>query len=180
MLNIIVPSQELWDDKTQEFVYTDEQSLRLEHSLVSLSKWESKWHKPFFSKEAKTFEETLDYIRCMTLTQNVNPIVYNSLSDENISRINEYIDDPMTATWFINEEKGGFNGRQITSELIYYWMVTLKIPFECQKWHMNRLLTLIKVCNIEGQPKKNLSQREIMQRNAALNAERKKKLKTKG
>lgn len=180
MLDIIIPSTELWDERNEKFVYTKSYTLRLEHSLVSLSKWESKWMKPFLSKHEKTFEETIDYIKCMTLTQNVDPDAYNHLSDANIKQINEYIECPMTATTFLKEKSGGSNGEQTTSELIYYWMIALNIPFECQKWHLNRLLTLIKVCSIKNQPSKKMSKNDIRSRNAALNAARRKKLNTKG
>ena len=179
MLQIIVPATEQWDEIKQEFVYTKETTLQLEHSLVSLSKWESKWCKPFLSKEDMTAEETIDYIRCMTITQNVNPEVYTCLSDENITQIHDYIQAPMTATFF-RKENGPPSREIITSELIYYWMITLNIPFECQKWHLNRLLTLIRVCNIKNQPAKRRSQREIMEYNTALNEARRKKLNSKG
>lgn len=181
MLQIIIPAIEQWDEKKEEFVYTKEQKLELEHSLISLSKWESKWCKPFLTRENKTVDETLDYIRCMTITQNVKPEVYSLITNENIKDVNQYIDSPMTATKFFSEEKKGtINREQVTSELIYYWMISLGIPFECQKWHLNRLLTLIRVCNIKNSPKKKMSTREIMSRNAALNAARKKQLGTTG
>ena len=180
MLKIIIPSTEMWDEVNEKFVYSKEQVLQLEHSLVSLSKWESKWCKPFLSKENKTFEETIDYIRCMTINQQVPDEVYNCLTGENIREINEYISAPMTATRFSNDVMGKGSREQITSELIYYWMIALNIPFECQKWHINRLLTLIRVCNIKNQPSKKMSRREIMSRNTALNAARRKKLRTNG
>ena len=180
MLQITIPAVELWDERKQEFITTKEQTLQLEHSLVSLSKWESKWCKPFLNKQKKTFEETLDYIKCMTLTQNVDPEVYNYLTNENIKEINEYIGAPMTATYFSDEKTSKTNREQVTAELIYYWMIALNIPFECQKWHLNRLLTLIKVCSIKNQPPKKRSKKDIMSRNAALNAARRKQLNTKG
>ena len=180
MLKIIIPSTEMWDEVNEKFVYSKEQVLQLEHSLVSLSKWESKWCKPFLSKENKTFEETIDYIRCMTINQNIPDEVYNCLTGENIREINEYISAPMTATRFSNDAIGKGSREQITSELIYYWMIALNIPFECQKWHINRLLTLIRVCNIKNHPSKKMSRREIMSRNTALNAARRKKLRTNG
>lgn len=182
MLQITIPATELWDDRNQVFINTKEQTLQLEHSLVSISKWESKWCKSFLSKTEKTYDETIDYIKCMTITQNVSPEVYDRLTKENIEQINEYIQAPMTATHFLDEEKSGrSNGEQVTSELIYYWMIALNIPIdECQKWHINRLLTLIRVCNIKNQPAKKMSRREIMSRNAALNAARRKQLNTKG
>ena len=180
MLEIVIPETEQWDEVKQEFISTKEQTLKLEHSLVSLSKWESKWCQPFLSKKDKTVEQTIDYIKCMTLTQNVDPNVYNLLTKDNILKINEYISAPMTATTFHQENRGGGNSELITSELIYYWMVSLNIPFECQKWHLNRLLTLIKVCSIKNQPPKKMSKKDIMSRNAALNAARRKQLNSKG
>lgn len=180
MLQITIPATEQWDEARQEFVYTKAQTLQLEHSLVSLSKWESRWNKAFLSKNEKTFEETLDYIKCMTLTQNVKPEVYGFLTNENIVQINRYIEAPMTATYFMEEDHKSMNRETITAELIYYWMIALNIPFECQKWHLNRLLTLIKVCNIKNAPPKRKSKKEIMSRNAALNAARRKRLNTRG
>jgi hypothetical protein len=180
MLRITIPAVEQWDEIKQEFVFTKEQTLSLEHSLVSLSKWESKWCKAFLTKDEKSFEETLDYIKFMTLTQNVDPEVYNYLTNGNISEINEYIEAPMTATYFSDEKTSKTSTEQVTAELIYYWMIALNIPFECQKWHLNRLRTLIKVCSIKNQPPKKRSKKDIMSRNAALNAARKKQLNTKG
>ena len=180
MLRITIPAVEQWDEAKQEFISTKEQTLSLEHSLVSLSKWESKWCKAFLTKQEKTFEETLDYIKCMTLTQNVDPEVYKYLTNGNIGEVNKYIEAPMTATYFSEDKNGKTSREQITAELIYYWMISLNIPFECQKWHLNRLLTLIKVCNIKNTPPKKRSKKEIMSRNAALNAARRKQLNTKG
>lgn len=181
MLNITIPAIDGWDDDKQEFVdIKPSRTLSLEHSLISLSKWESKWCKPFISTKDKTQEEIIDYIKCMTLTQNVADDVYNRLSFENIKQINEYINAPMTATRFFNDKNVKTSREQITSEIIYYWMITLNIPFECQKWHLNRLLTLIRVCNIKNQPPKKMNRREILSRNAALNAARRKQLNTKG
>ena len=179
MLRIVVPGQEFWDEEKQEFINTKEQVLQLEHSLISLSKWEAKWCKVFLSKQEKTAEETIDYIKCMTITPNVDPEVYNRLTKENIKEIEDYIAAPMTATYFSSNDNKPSH-EQVTSELIYYWMIALTIPFECEKWHLNRLLTLIKVCNIKNQPPKKMGKREIMSRNAALNAARRKQLNTKG
>ncbi len=180
MLIITIPAAELFNEKTNEFITTKEQTLQLEHSLVSLSKWESKWCKPFLTKETKTFEETIDYIKCMTITQNVNPNVYNFLTASNIEDIKNYIEAPMTATTFSEDKQAGRNREITTSEVIYQWMISLNIPMECQKWHLNRLLTLIRVCNVKNTPPKKMSKRDIMNRNAALNAARKKQLNTKG
>lgn len=180
MLWLTIPASEQWDAKRREFIYTKEQTLQLEHSLVSLSKWESKWCKPFLSKNDKTSEETLDYIKCMTLTQNVHPDVYNSITNAQIDRIKDYISAPMTATTFSEDPNGKRNSEIVTAELIYYWMIALNIPFECQKWHLNRLLTLIRVCNIKNTPPKKRSKRDIMSRNHALNAARRNSLRTKG
>lgn len=180
MLKITIPATEQWDEAKEQFVSTKEQTLQLEHSLVSLSKWESKWCKSFLYTKEKTFEETLDYIKCMTITPNVAPEVYDCLTKENIQAINDYIGAPMTATYFHEDRTGRGSREQVTSELIYYWMIALNIPFECQKWHLNRLLTLIRVCNIKNQPPKKMSRRAIMSRNAALNASRRKQLGTNG
>ena len=180
MLSIVIPEVEVFDESKQEFVTMKEQTLCLEHSLVSLSKWESKWCKPFLTKQEKTYKETIDYIKYMTLTPNVDPEVYNFLTDANIDEIMAYIHAPMTATTFSNERTSNAGREIVTSELIYYWMVTLNIPFECQKWHLNRLLTLIKVCNIKSTPPKKMSRREILRRNSAINAARKKQLNTNG
>ena len=179
MLKLTIPSIEMYDEVLKEFIVTRPFSIQLIHSLVSISKWESKWKKAFLSKDKKTVEETIDYIRCMTITQNVPPEVYDRLTNDNIESINEYIEAPMTAT--IINNKGGKTSREvITSEVIYYWMISLNIPFECQKWHLNRLLTLINVCNIKNQPAKKMSRREILNRNKALNEQRRKKLNTRG
>ena len=180
MLQIVISGTEQWDEVHQEFVYTKEQTLILEHSLVSISKWEAKWHKSFLSKKEKTHEETLDYIKCMTLTPNVDPEVYNCLTPDIFEQINNYIAAPMTATVFSNEKGGPANREVVTSELIYYWMIALNIPFECQKWHLNRLLTLIRVCNIKNAPPKKMGKRALMSRNASLNAARRQSLNTRG
>ena len=181
MLRITIPlSQEEWDEENEEFVGPIYETLCLEHSLVSLSKWESKWHKPFLSKVEKSYEEIVDYIKCMTVTKNVDPEVYNHITSENMKQINEYIENPMTATTFSDDGSGKRNREIITSEIVYYWMITLGIPFECQKWHLNRLLALIRVCNIKNSPKKKMSASSIMARNAELNAARRKALNSKG
>ena len=181
MLQIIIPlTKEGWDEVNEEFVEPIYKTLCLEHSLVSLSKWESKWHKPFLSKVEKSYEEIIDYIKCMTVTKNVDPEVYNHITSENMKQIDEYIEDPMTATTFSDDVSGKRNREIITSEIIYYWMITLGIPFECQKWHLNRLLALIRVCNINNSPKKKMSASSIMARNAELNAARRKALNSKG
>ena len=181
MLQIIVPiTPEGWDDEKQEFVEPETIELQLEHSLVSLSKWESKWCKPFLSDKEKTDEETLDYVKYMTLTQNVDPDVYNHLTQANHLAIRNYINAPMTATTF-SEDKNGKRSREvITAELMYYWMISLNIPFECQNWHLNRLLTLVRVCNIKNQPPKKRSKRETASRYAAMNAARRKQYNSKG
>lgn len=180
MLTITIPAKELFDEKTQTFFSTKEQTIVLEHSLVSLSKWESKWHKPFLTQDEKTLPETIDYIKCMTITQNVDDDSYNFLSGSNIKEINNYISDPMTATTFYEDPQRAGKKETVTSELIYYWMISLNIPMECQKWHLNRLLTLIRVCNVKNAPPKKMGKGEIMRRNAALNAARRKQFNTKG
>lgn len=179
MLSIVVPEREYYDEDKNEFIHSKETTLQLEHSLVSLSKWESKWNKPFLSSKDKTDEEILDYIRCMTITQNVDPSVYLRLSKQNVEQIVNYINLPMTATTFSDRENGK-KREIITAEIVYYWMISLNVPFECQKWHLNRLLTLIKVCSIKNTPPKKMSKNEILNRNRALNASRRRALGSKG
>lgn len=180
MLTIRIPQTELWDENTNEFIQFSGKKLQLEHSLVSLAKWEAIWKKPFITriKTVKTREETLSYVQCMTITQNVDPYVYKFLTDDNLEEIRKYIDDPMTATTF--QEHGGSSNEGITAEVIYYWMIAFNIPFECQKWHLNRLLTLIKVCSIKNQPPKKMSNRQLLSHNSKLNAARRAALHTKG
>ena len=180
MLTIDIPAVELYDEEKNEFQTIKGQTLVLEHSLVSVAKWESKWCKPFLTKEKKTPEESADYIRCMTITQNVNPDVYKNISNKVIDQVTAYIEEPMTATTFPKNDRRSINREIITAEIIYYWMIALNIPIEFQKWHLNRLLTLINVCNIKNQPSKKMSRKEILERNRALNNARRKNLGTGG
>lgn len=178
MLKIAIPETEYWDSVNERFINLKSQVLSMEHSLISISKWESKWHKPFNSDVPKTYEESLDYLRCMTLTPNVNPLIYRAIPDEAIKRIDAYIHDPMTATTV--KDYGNRKSREVvTSELVYYWMITLGIPMECQKWHFNRLLTLIRVCEAKNNPKK-MGRREALDQQRALNKARRAKYHTKG
>ena len=180
MLKITVPATESYDPISNTFFTTKEQVLTLEHSLLSISKWESKWEKPFLDRNTKkTIEESRDYIRCMTITQNVDPDVYYALTDNNYQEIIDYMSKPMTATWFKNDNKPP-SRKIITAEIIYYYMVALQIPFSCEKWHFNKLMTLIRVCNEENKPNKKMSKREIMANNRALNEARRAKMKSKG
>lgn len=187
MLTITVPSIELFDDATQTFTTTKEVTITLEHSLISLSKWESRWKKPFLKEnDTKTKEEVIDYIRCMTITQNVSDDTYFAIAVNSsiCEEIQNYINDPMTATTFSNKNPHAAKSTQIvTSELIYYWMIQLNIPVEFQKWHLSRLLTLIKICEIKNASangSKNMSKSAIRNRNRALNAQRKARLGTSG
>jgi hypothetical protein len=186
MLELTISGKEIFNEQTQEFLTTKPCVLRLEHSLVSISKWESKWHKPFLSttSDKKTDAELRDYIRCMTITQNVDPNVYQSLSAEEVKKINAYIGDPMTATTFSNRRQEGASTKSevYTSELIYYWMIAYQIPFECQCWHLNRLLTLIKICSIKNNTGKEgkMSKRATLASNRAINEARRKASGSKG
>lgn len=179
MLQITIPASRGWDETTQRFVYTPETILQMEHSLVSISKWESKWCKPFLTNRQKTYEETLDYIKCMTLNS-VEPHIYEFLTEDNVRQIDEYMRAPMTATTFSDDKNHKPSREIITTELIYYWMFSLNIPLECQDWHINRLFTLIKVCSLKNSPPKKMSKKELYSRNAALNAARKQQHNTKG
>ncbi len=188
MLQIEVPETEYFDESTSTFGKIPRKVLHLEHSLLSISKWESKWHKPYLGspnikpeKQQKTDEEIFDYIRCMSIDKDVDPNTFRFIPPKEVDRIREYINDPMTATWFSNRPDQKRGSREIvTSEVIYYWMIALNIPFECQKWHLNRLLTLIRVCNLKQQPPKKMSKSAISKQNAAINAARRSRMGTKG
>lgn len=181
MLSINIKSRELFDERTSEFITVKGGTLKLEHSLVSISKWESKWKIPFLSKEKKTNEQIDDYIRCMSVNGDPDPILIASISSEDKNRIIDYIEEKQTATWFTNlDGKRNTQSDIITSERIYYWMIVYQIPHEYEKWHLSRLLTLIEICNRENTPPKKMTQAEIIARNKALNAERKAKLHSRG
>ena len=188
MLTITIPETEYYDEEKSRFIVFKGATISLEHSLLSLSKWESKWHIHFIENKTITNEQLLDYIKCMTLTQNVDPLAYYCLTPENIEQIRDYIKDPMTATTFSNVKTSkpgamNYSGRYVTSELIYYWMTASQIPWEAQKWHLNRLLTLIRVCSEENDPdkhKKKKPQAEVLKENAAINAARRAKSGSKG
>lgn len=179
MLELTIPRRTFFKESTSEFIEIDETTLKLEHSLISLSKWESKLKKPFLSKEKHSKEEMLYYVECMSVNSNVDSMIYRTIPDEYFKIITDYIDDPMTATTI--SDNSNSNSRDIiTSEIIYFWMIELGIPFECQKWHLNRLITLIRVCSIKKGPQRKMSKREILEQNQRLNEDRKKKANTKG
>lgn len=182
MLHLTIPETEQFDNATQEFVTLEAVQLEFEHSLVSLSKWESKWETPFLSSKDKTDEQTVDYIHMMCLTPGVTPEDLNRLTDSNLSEINRYITASMTATWF-NEPKTDKSSTQaITAEIIYYWMVSLNIPFECENWHLNRLITLVKVINQKNAPEKKqkMGKQSLAAQRREMNAQRKAQLNTTG
>lgn len=178
MLEVFVKGCEQYDENKNIFVSIKDQTLKLEHSLLSISKWESKWHKPFINKENKSTEEVIDYIKCMTINT-VNDDIYKCINDSIFCIVNNYISDPMTATTF-NDINNRPSREIITSEIIYYWMITYNIPFECEKWHLNKLLTLIKVCNNKNNPDKKMSRSEVIRRNKELNNKRRMAMNSKG
>lgn len=181
MLRLIIEGDEIFNEETNMFEETiNDVVLNLEHSLISLSKWESKYLKPFLSSKDKTPEELFGYIKAMVITPNVDLDVLYKCSQKNIDAIQEYIDSSQSATTFgmMPERRG--SGEVITSELIYYWMVTFNIPFECERWHLNRLFSLIRICNIKNSKPKKMSRSELARRNAELNAKRKAELNTAG
>lgn len=175
---ITIPDQEFFDSEKNEFFTIKGTTFKIEHSLVAIAKWESKWHVPFLDdKTEKTAEMMMDYVKCMTISQNVDPNVYRYLPSSVVQEINAYIEDPMTATTFKDDKKGPKKGEFITNEIIYYWMIAQNIPLECEKWHLNRLMALIRVCgekNNEQQGNNKMSKKAIMSQNRALNAARRK------
>lgn len=179
---ITVPEQEFFNSETNEFYTLKSTTFKIEHSLVAIAKWESKWHVAFLDdKVEKTTEMMIDYIRCMTISQNVDPQIYYHLPQNVIQEINDYIGDPMTATVFNDDGTKGVNrGEFVTNELVYYWMVAQNIPLECEKWHFNRLMTLIRICGEKNKDPKKMNRRDILNRNRALNEARKKAHKTRG
>lgn len=181
MLPITIPERELWDERNNCMLYTKEVHLKLEHSLISISNWEMKWHVSYFDEKQKTEEQAFDYIRCMTLNKELSDDVYRGLTQENVKDINDYMLNSMTATT-IGEVKNQTNmsHRKITSELIYYWMIQFGIPFSCEKWHINRLIMLIRVCAEESKPRKGRKQKDIAMDYRAINAARRAALNTKG
>lgn len=171
MLQIVIPETELYDESLGEFVYTKRYVLQLEHSLVSLSKWESKWEQPFLKDDPpKTTEQVVDYYRCMALTKGVPDEAFYAIPASECQRIEAYIKAKRTATTIANHDKRPPSREIITSEVIYYWMVAHQIPFECEKWHLNRLLTLIQVCNAKNSPPKKMSQKDAHALNVARRA----------
>lgn len=179
MLTLTIPARQYFDERTQRFVDTSEYVLELEHSLVSLSKWESKWEKPFLGKNEHTIEQTIDYIRCMTLNE-VSPEAYTLLDDALVREVVAYMEQKMTATFFNATSANKPSNEIITAEIIYYWMVSSQVPFECQYWHLNRLMTLLRVISQKNNPGKKMSKAEVLARNRQLNAERRAQMKTSG
>ncbi len=179
MLEIAV-SYETFDDETQEFGTEVFFVMKLEHSLASLSKWESKFEKPFLSDKDKTREEILWYIVAMNVGPEIPPEVFPKLSQQNVDDINTYISSKQTATWFGDQPNAKKNTKTITAELIYYWMISLQIPFECENWHLNRLLTLIRVCNEENAPKKKVAPATRAQQQHELNQARRAQMNSRG
>lgn len=182
MLPIYIPETEFFDESTDRFIKIKSQTLKLEHSLISISKWESKWNKPFLAEGKKTREELIDYIRCMSLTPLNDEKIILAISNESLNKIVEYIDSPMTATTvsFFDNKNKPVKKEILTSELIYYYMIQAQIPFECEKWHINRLFALLKVCAAKSAKKEKTNTPSAAKSQAALNAARRAKLKSKG
>lgn len=181
MLDILIPKQELFDNRSGKFINIDKKiELQLEHSLISLSKWESKWKKPYLTEETKTYLESIDYIRSMTISKGINPDYYFALTAKDLDIINQYINDTMTATTITKIEQSTKKKETLTSELIYYYMIQFQIPFECEKWHLNRLLTLIELCSTKGMPEKKMAMKDVYARNKAINEANRKKFNTRG
>lgn len=180
MLQLKIEDTMLFDEATEMRTMIKGQTLTLEHSLVSVSKWESKWKKPFLTREGHTRDETIDYIRYMTITQNVNPILYTLITDEQIAIVLNYMNDPMTATTISKQEGKGGMVKPTTSEEIYYAMAAYQIPFTCEKWHLNRLLMLIRVADERNKQPKKIGRGDLARRTRSLNAARRAKHHSRG
>lgn len=185
---VVENANKVWDEEKEQFIYLKNTTFTIEHSLISISKWESKWHKPYMSRKDKTYEENIDYIKCMTLEKEIDENIYKHLSKKNMEDIQSYIDDPMSASKILsNKAKNASksNNQSMTSEYIYYSMIALEIPVEFEKWHINRLLTLIEICSEKnkeayGDTKNKMSKSQLAARNSKLNAARKAKFNSKG
>lgn len=183
MLKVNVPVREWLDEKTNEFIRSPQTTLTLEHSLISVSKWEAKHRKPFSTsfEAGMSVEDFRDYVRCMTIGKTVDQMTYYALSPKNFEQIQQYISDPCTATTIRNTRKNKKrNNKVVTAELVYCWMFSNNIPMECEKWHFNRLMTLIQVCFLENREPEKMSKRDVMKQNSALNAMRRSKCHSKG
>ena len=180
MLVIVVDGEEFFDEHTSEFTSVPNVTLEMEHSLVSLSKWESKFKKPFLGPSEKTLEETMGYIEAMVVSNNCDASVLNRMNSSHFDQINNYIASTESATTFNTMPKTKGSTEIITSELVYYWLIAFNIPFECENWHLNRLFSLIQICNIKNSNPKKMSRNEIATRNRALNEQRKAQLNTRG
>lgn len=180
MLKIIVGAADVYDEATDSFGTQGGTPLQLEHSLVSLSKWESKFEKPFLNGEDKTSAEFFEYFRCMLLTEDVPEELFNQLSEENVNQINAYMEAKMTATWFNDADKPPPAREIVTAELIYYWMTIFNISWEAQYWHLNRLFTLIRVAGNKNSKPTPMSRSEAAARQRELNAKRRAELGSKG
>jgi hypothetical protein len=180
MLNLIIEGTEYYNEETETFESVGDVELELEHSLISLSKWESKFQRPFLSKDDKSITEILYYVECMILCEDYPKDVVSRFTQKNIDQINAYIESKESATTFGKMPEQKSRGEVITSELIYYWMVAFNIPFECETWHLNRLFALVRICNIKNTKQKKMSKTEIAMRNRELNAERRERLGTRG
>ena len=180
MIKITIPETELYDSNTSSFIRTTPTVVTLEHSLASMSKWESKWELPFFGTAEKTKEQVLDYTRLMVIGEEIDPNVFSGLTAENVRVIKDYIESKQTATWFSSEQRGPHSRKIITTEVIYSWMISQGIPFECQYWHINRLLTLIRVISESQEKPKKMRKSSVMSQNRMLNAQRRARLGSSG
>lgn len=180
MLTITVGATDFFNEETGSFEIHGGTELQLEHSLVSLSKWEAIHETPFLGESKKTPEQLLSYIECMLLTENPPGNLLEKLSKDNVDTVQTYIDRKMTATWFSEVRPQARNQEVITAELIYYWLTVFHIPFECETWHLNRLFTLVRICSLKQDKPKKMSRAEVARRNRELNAQRKAQMGTKG
>lgn len=179
MLELTIPTTKMFNEQTGEITVLGGGTIKLEHSLAAISKWEAIVKKPFLEQESMTAQQLLLYIKCMS-EDTIDDKILAGITDKNIEDISDYISDSMTATWFKEDHKKTGGKRIVTSELIYYWMATVGIPFECDKWHFNRLMTLIRIAGEEQKPSEKMDKKALAKRNRSLNAARRAKMHSRG
>lgn len=180
MITIDLGTLEYYDSEKNEFVYEEGGKVRFEYSLKMLYEWEGKWKKAFLKGNKNlTTEEAVDFYIMMAL----DPIDKKFMTGEAMETLSKYVNDPQTATTFADGQNGNTSpskGKIFTSEELYAMMITSNVPLDFENRNLNRLITILRVISVQNTPPKKMSKNDIYRQNAALNAERKARLNTKG